>query len=91
MDITITLTDAEAKAMSMIAADPTEWVLNLVQERARIAIEEIFQAEVQRMISDPAITEIPADREAIVMAYEPSPEALSITADVTVIEPEPTV
>ena len=71
MKFTITLTDAEAKAMSIIAADPKEWTLNAVRERARLAMEDIFQSEVQRMIQDPAITEIPADRETVVMAYEP--------------------
>jgi hypothetical protein len=31
-------------------------------------MEEIFQAEVARMLADPSVTEIPADREAVVIA-----------------------
>jgi hypothetical protein len=31
-------------------------------------MEEIFQTEVQRMLADPNTTEIPADREAVVLA-----------------------
>ena len=68
MEIKITLTEAEAKAMAYVAYDVQEWAENAVHERARIAIEEIFQMEVQRMLADPDTTEIPADREAVVLA-----------------------
>jgi hypothetical protein len=68
MEITITLTEAEAKALAYVAADPQEWAENAVHERARIAMDEIFQLEVQRMLADPNTTEIPADREAVVLA-----------------------
>ena len=33
-------------------------------------MEEIFQAEVARMLADPSVTEIPADREAVVLAAD---------------------
>jgi hypothetical protein len=68
MNITITLTEAEAKALAYVALSPQEWAENAVHERARIAIEEIFQLEVQRMLADSNTTEIPADREAVVLA-----------------------
>jgi membrane carboxypeptidase/penicillin-binding protein PbpC len=68
MEIKITLTEAEAKALAYVAADPEDWANNAVHERARIAMEEIFQLEVQRMLADPNTTEIPADREAVVLA-----------------------
>lgn len=70
MEITITLTEAEAKALAYVAYDPQEWAENAIKERARVAMEEIFQTEVQRMIKDPNITEIPADREAVVLAAD---------------------
>jgi hypothetical protein len=68
MNITITLTEAEAKALSYVAYDPQEWSENLVKERARIAMDEIFQLEVARMLADPNTTEITADKEAVVLA-----------------------
>jgi len=68
MNYTITLTDAENKALAYVAVDPQDWIDNAVKERCRLAIEEIFQLEVQRMLADPNITEIPADREAVVLA-----------------------
>lgn len=70
MEINITLTEAETKALAYVALDPHEWAENAVRERARIAMDEIFQAEVQRMLADPNTTEIPADREAVVLAAE---------------------
>lgn len=71
MDITVTISEAEAKALSVVATSPSEWIENLVHERARLAIDSIFESEVQRMISDPNITDIPADKEAVVLAYNP--------------------
>lgn len=68
MEIIITLTEAQAKALAYVALDPIEWATNAVKERARIAMEEIFQLEVQRMLADPNTTEIPADRETVVLA-----------------------
>jgi hypothetical protein len=67
---TITLTDAELKALAFVAYDPQDWMDNAIRERCRLAIEEIFTAEVARMVADPSTTSIPADREAIVLAAD---------------------
>jgi hypothetical protein len=64
---TITLTDAELKALAFVALDPQEWIDNVVHDRCRIAMEEIFTQEVARMVADPETTSIPADREAVVL------------------------
>lgn len=69
-EYTITLTDAQNKALAHIAYDPHEWIQNAASERARLAMEEIFQKEMLRMLDDPSITEIPADREAVVLAAD---------------------
>jgi hypothetical protein len=68
MKYEIELNDAQVKALSYVAYDPQDWIQNAASNRARIAIEEIFQLEVARMLADPTITEIPADREAVVLA-----------------------
>ena len=70
MEIIVTLTEAEAKALAYVAYSPQEWAENAVRERSRIAMDEIFQAEVQRMLADPNTTEIPADKEAVVLAAD---------------------
>lgn len=49
---TITLTDAEDKALSIVAFDQNEWIQNAVHERCRIAIDEIVQQEVQRLLAE---------------------------------------
>jgi hypothetical protein len=71
MQYKVTLTEAQAKALSLVVADPHFWIQNAAENRANIAVEEIFQAEVARMLRDPSITEIPADRETVVLNYKP--------------------
>lgn len=46
---TITLSDAQDKALSVVALDQQDWIENAVFERCRIAIEEIVAAEVERI------------------------------------------
>ena len=48
---TITLSDAEDKALNFVAISANDWIQNAVHERCRIAIEEIVAAEVQRKIA----------------------------------------
>ena len=67
---TITLTDAEVKAMEFVAVSVQDWIDNAVSNRARQAMDEIYDAEVQRMTNDPTVTSIPADKEAVVLAAE---------------------
>jgi hypothetical protein len=71
MKYEVVLSEAQAKALSIIAVDPEFWIQNAAENRANIAIEEIFQQEVARMLQDPTITEIPADRETVVLNYQP--------------------
>ena len=67
---TIELNDAETKAMEFVAVSVQDWADNALQNRARIAMDEIYDAEVQRMTNDPTVTAIPADKEAVVLAAE---------------------
>mgnify|MGYP000727382854 FL=1 len=67
---TTTLTDSEKKAMEYIAVSVQDWADNALQNRARIAIDEIYNAEVARMTADPDITSIPADKDAVVLAAD---------------------
>ena len=48
---TITLSDAENKALGFVALSQDDWIQNAVHERCRIAIEEIVAAEVQRKLA----------------------------------------
>lgn len=48
---TITLSDAENKALHVVALSAQDWINNAVHERCRIAIDEIVNAEVQRKLA----------------------------------------
>ena len=67
---TIELNDAEVKAMEYVALSVQNWADNALQNRARIAMDEIYDSEVARMTADPTITSIPADKEAVVLAAD---------------------
>ena len=63
---TITLSDAEDKALHVVAISAQDWIDNAVHERCRIAIEEIVAAEVQRKLA--AGEAITGSKDDIVMA-----------------------
>ena len=63
---TVTLSNAEDKALHTIALSAQDWIDNAVHERCRIAIEEIVAAEVQRKLA--AGESITGSKEDIVMA-----------------------
>ncbi len=65
---TITLTDAEDKALGVVAFSQQDWIDNAVHERCRIAIEEIVNAEVQRKLA--AGEPITGTKEDIVIAAQ---------------------
>ena len=46
---TITLSEAQNKALGFIAFSQQEWINNAITERCRIAIEEIVASEVERI------------------------------------------
>jgi hypothetical protein len=63
---TITLSDAEDKALKVVALSAQDWIDNAVHERCRIAIDEIVNAEVQRKLA--AGESITGSKDDIVMA-----------------------
>ena len=63
---TITLSNAEDKALKTIALSAQDWIDNAVHERCRIAIDEIVNAEVQRKLA--ANEPITGSKDDIVMA-----------------------
>jgi len=67
---TTTLTDSEVKAMEYVAFSVQDWADNALKNRARIAIDEIYNSEVARMTADPDIATIPADKDAVVLAAD---------------------
>ena len=65
---TITLSDAEDKALGFVAYSQQDWIDNAIHERCRIAIDEIVNAEVQRKLA--AGETISGSKEDIVNAAD---------------------
>lgn len=65
---TITLSDAEDKALNVVAISAEEWIKNAVKERCRIAIDEIVNVEVQRKLANGET--ISGSKEDIVVAAD---------------------
>lgn len=65
---TITLSDAEDKALKTVSVDAQEWIDNAVHNRCRIAIDEIVAAEVERKIA--AGETISGSKDDIVLAAD---------------------
>lgn len=47
---TITLSDAQEKALASVAYSPQEWMENFIFERCRLAIDDIANKEIQRKL-----------------------------------------
>lgn len=76
---TIELSDAEAKALAVVALDPEAWIENVVRERCRVAMEDIIQAEVKRKLD--AGEDITGSRDDIVLAAHVLTAAEAIAAE----------
>jgi len=65
---TITLSDAEDKALGVVAVSQNDWIQNAVHDRCRIAIEEIVASEVQLKLA--AGESITGSKDDIVLAAQ---------------------
>jgi len=63
---TIILSDAQDKALHTIALDAQDWIENVTFHRANVAIEEIVNSEVQRLLA--AGQPITGTKDQIVLA-----------------------
>ena len=70
IDMKITITEAEWKALAYVAVSPDEWVTNAAKARAAAAVQEIYETEIQRMMADPNIKSIPADRDEVIRSAD---------------------
>jgi len=65
---TITLSEAENKALGVVAISQQEWINNAVHHRCAVAIEEIVASEVQRLLA--AGQPITGTKDDIVLAAD---------------------
>ena len=71
VSITIELTSVQYKALSCACSNVQEWVDNAATARALVAYDEIVAKEVARMMADPTIQNIPANKDEVVMNASP--------------------
>ena len=67
--LTFELTDLEQKVLAHEARSVHDWIENLVTWQARLAQDEVVEAEMTRMLADPATTSIPSSKEDIFAAF----------------------
>jgi uncharacterized protein YfaA (DUF2138 family) len=72
VSITIELTSVQFKALSCACSNVHDWVDNAATARAMVAYDEIVAKEVARMMADPTIQSIPANKDEIVMNASPT-------------------
>ena len=65
---TITLTDAQDKALHVVAASAQDWIENAVYNRCQNSIDDIVNAEIQRKLA--AGEPITGTKEEIVMSAD---------------------
>ena len=70
MDYTVTLTEAETKAMEYVAADVLEWIDNAATNRARIAIDEICDLYVKHKLDNNETITATNKPDMVLAAYE---------------------
>lgn len=66
LTLTVTVTGAEEKALRYSMADPQEWFANFVDYRTRVAMQEIYDLEVEKIKADPNATTIPINIKQVV-------------------------
>jgi hypothetical protein len=67
VSFTVECSDVEYKALQHYMTDVTEWLQLTLTGRAGVAIDDLVKREMARMLSDPSVTTIPADKNTIVM------------------------
>lgn len=61
------LDNAEVKAAEWGMKSIFEWVENAIRNKSRQCIDAIYKIEAERMIADPDVTNIPADKKQVIL------------------------
>lgn len=67
VSLTVQCSDIEYKALQHYMADVQEWLQLTLTGRASVAIDDLVKREMARMLADPSVTTIPADKNTIVL------------------------
>lgn len=67
VSFTVVCSEVEYKALQHYMADVQDWLQFTLTGRAGVAIDDLVKREMARMLADPTITNIPADKNTIVL------------------------
>ena len=67
VSLTVQCSDIEYKALQHYMADVQDWLQITLTGRAGVAIDDLVKREMARMLADPTITNIPADKNTLVL------------------------
>ncbi len=67
---TVTVTEAEDKALKYSIVDVQDWLDNFVHNQARKSKDEIYNMELDRISADPDIDSISTDKDQVVLAAD---------------------
>ena len=70
MDYTISLTEAQHKALEYVCMNPVDWIENSAENRARIAIDEIVNIYVQEKLKNNQVITHTNKDEIVLAAFE---------------------
>ncbi len=84
----IQITDAEHKSILHIVESPEQWLLDTLNEKARLRREALINEWRSRLFADPTVIELPADANAFVALVMARPDYRSRTqADAETVPP----
>lgn len=68
-NIVFEITDNEQKVLDHYCMDPQDWIENAVNHLVEQAKDQLFQAELNRILDDPDISTMVNDRDTVVANY----------------------
>ena len=68
-NIVFDITDNEQKVLAHYCFDPQDWIENAVNHLIETAKQNIYDAELERIIADPDVQTMVTDRNEIVKMY----------------------
>jgi hypothetical protein len=81
VSFTVRCSNVEQKALLYVMTDVEAWLQATLNGRAAAAIDEVVKSETARMMADPSVTSIPADKFQIVLeCTQPFLEAVGLPA-----------
>lgn len=68
-NIVFEITDNEEKVLRHYCMDPQDWIENAVGHLVELAKDKLYEQELERILDDPAETQLTTSRDDIVSNY----------------------